>query len=122
MKKLEMLFTGTDHKSYFKKINPVPEIELPLGWYSNKFPTTGMRFRVFESGLEYAWHNAPQPQYIIYLDGEVEVEASGGEIKVFKKGDVLFVNDLTGKGHITRTLTKGNSIVITTEVDNLSIA
>lgn len=72
-------------------------------------------FRDFEKGAIFDWHTAPQPQYIIYLEGEVEVEASDGEKKIFKPGDVLFATDLTGKGHITRTLAKGRSVIVTIE-------
>ena len=74
-----------------------------------------MMFRDFEKGSSFDWHTAPQPQYIIYLEGEVEVEASGGEKRTFSPGDVLFATDLTGKGHITRTLTKGRSAIVITE-------
>ena len=120
MKTLTVLYTKTDNKSYFKDIDTGIELNQPLGTYSQKYPTTGMRFRTFKAGLEYNWHNAPQPQYIIYLDGEVEVKASGGEKRVFQAGDILFATDLFGEGHITRTLTDGNSIIITTQEDKLS--
>ena len=36
------------------------------------------------------------------LDGEIEIEVSGGERKIFRGGDVLLVEDVTGKGHRTR--------------------
>ena len=68
---------------------------------------------MFEPGSEFNWHTAPQPQYIVYLDGEVEVEVSGGEKRVFKAGDVLLANDLHGMGHVTRTITHGRSLIIT---------
>lgn len=109
------LFSGLDNKSYFKEETPVCENEQPLGSYSKKIPTQGMMFRMFKAGLTYDWHNAPQPQYIVYLEGEVEVQASGGETRVFKPGDILFAKDLTGKGHISKTLTDGRSIIITTQ-------
>lgn len=109
------LFSGEDHKSYFKEEVPTFDTEQHLGSYSKKIPTKGMMFRIFKAGLVYDWHNAPQPQYIVYLEGEVEVEASGGEKRVFKPGDVLFATDLTGKGHISKTLTDGRSIIITTQ-------
>ena len=51
-------------------------------------------------------------QYIIYLDGKVEIEASGGETKVFQGGDVLLAADLTGAGHLSRVLQEGRSLVI----------
>ena len=109
------LFTGEDEKSHFKEVDAGFDKKHPLGNYSKKYPVKGMMFRDFEKGFSFDWHTAPQPQYIIYLEGEVEVEASGGEKRTFRSGDVLFATDLTGKGHITRTLTKGRSIIVTTE-------
>lgn len=93
------------------------ETKQPLGKYSNKYPATGMIFRDFEKGETFDWHTAPQPQYIIYLEGVIEVEASGGEKRTFKPGDVLFATDLKGQGHITRTLSKGKSIIIPTQTN-----
>ncbi|MFC3908681.1 hypothetical protein ACFORL_06270 [Legionella dresdenensis] len=115
MKKYITLYSGTDNKSYFKEEEHDVESIQHLGAYSARIPATGFKFRMFKAGLEYNWHNPPQPQYIIYLNGEVEVEASGGEKRVFKSGDVLFANDMVGQGHITRTLTDGNSIIVTTQ-------
>lgn len=113
--KITKLYSGADGKSYFMEMDCGHATEHPLGLYSKKYPASGLMFRDFEAGLGFDWHNAPQPQYIVYLEGEVEVEASGGEKRKFSPGDVLFATDLTGKGHITRTLTKGKSIVVTTE-------
>jgi hypothetical protein len=113
--KFTKLYTSHDNKSYFEEIDAGVATTQPLGRYSKKYSCTGMMFRDFEKGSSFDWHTAPQPQYIIYLEGEVEVETSGGEKRIFKSGDILFATDLTGKGHITRTLTKGRSVVVTTE-------
>jgi len=113
--KIIKLYTGDDNKSHFVEVDTGIESKQPLGNYSKKYPVTGMMFRDFEKGAAFNWHTAPQPQYIIYLEGEVEVEASNGEKRTFKPGDVLFATDLKGQGHITRTLSKGKSIIITTE-------
>ena len=83
-----------------------------LGSYSRIYPVSGILFREFTAGLEFPWYTAPQNQYIIYVEGEVEVEASGGEKRVFGPGDILLASDLTGVGHITRTLSNGKSIVV----------
>jgi hypothetical protein len=112
------LFTGEDKKSHFKEVDAGFEKKHPLGNYSKKYRVKGMMFRDFKKGASFDWHTAPQPQYIIYLEGEVEVEASDGEKRTFRQGDVLFATDLTGKGHITRTLTKGRSVIVTTEDDD----
>ncbi len=50
-------------------------------------------------------HNAPQPYVVIVLSGEAEVVTSDGEARRFRPGDLLFCNDLTGKGHETRAIT-----------------
>ena len=109
------LYTGEDNKSHFMEVDAGVETKQPLGSYSKKYPATGLMFRDFDAGAAFDWHTAPQPQYIIYLEGEVEVEASSGEKRTFKPGDILFATDLNGQGHITRTLSKGKSIIITTE-------
>jgi len=109
------LYTGDDQLSYFCEI----DIELPtileLGQYSMPYPVTSLLFREFEAGRFFDWHNAPRSQYIIYLEGEVEVEASGGEKRTFKSGDILYATDLAGKGHMSKTLTKGRSLVLATD-------
>jgi len=113
--KIIKLVARDDGLSYFEEFDCGHASKHPLGMYSKKFSTKGVQFRDFEAGATFDWHNAPQPQYIIYLEGKVEVKASGGETKVFNPGEVLFATDLTGKGHITTTLTKGRSVVVTTQ-------
>jgi len=109
------LYTGEDGQSHFCDIDAGVATQEPLGNYSKPFSATSVIFRDFEAGAVFDWHNAPQPQYIVYLEGEVELEISSGIRRLFKSGDVLFATDLTGKGHITRTLKKGKSLIITTE-------
>jgi hypothetical protein len=107
------LYTGIDNKSYFTELESTFESIQHLGSYSKKYPVKNMIFRDFEKDAIFDWHTAPQVQYIIYLEGEVEVKASGGEKRVFKAGHVLLAADLTGQGHVTKTLTKGKSIIVT---------
>ena len=49
-------------------------------------------------------HVAPRRQFIVHLTGEAEVEVSDGEVRRFGPGSVLLVEDVTGKGHITRQI------------------
>jgi hypothetical protein len=113
--KFTVLYTGNDNKSHFLEKDTGVETEQPLGNYSKKYPVTGMFFREFAAGAAFDLHNAPQPQYIIYLEGEVSVSTTSGETRTFKPGDILFVTDVTGEGHITKTLTRGKSIIITAD-------
>jgi quercetin dioxygenase-like cupin family protein len=93
-------------------VQDVPERELavgpppnPLGWMSDFGAVTTMCVISFRAGTEAPAHNAPQPYVCIILSGEGEVATSDGEARRFHPGEVLFCNDLTGKGHVTRALT-----------------
>jgi quercetin dioxygenase-like cupin family protein len=52
-------------------------------------------------------HCAPRPQFIVHLSGNVEVETSTGEKRLFAPGSVLLAEDTTGRGHVTRNLGPG---------------
>ncbi len=43
-------------------------------------------------------------QFIVLLDGEIEIENSMGEKKTFKAGDVFLVVDASGNGHRTKNI------------------
>jgi quercetin dioxygenase-like cupin family protein len=51
------------------------------------------------------WHTAPRRQFAINMTGELEVEISNGDRHQIGPGDLIFLEDLTGKGHVTRVLT-----------------
>ncbi|HEX7757843.1 MAG TPA: hypothetical protein VF421_21015 [Niabella sp.] len=86
------------------------ELEIPLnekgdiGLLSDALETRKMIFREVPPGYDYDFHTAPQRQYIILLDGSIEIETSVGEKRVFNGGDILLVEDTEGKGHRTRNL------------------
>lgn len=111
--KIIKLYTGEDQKSHFLEMDSGPSTQQSLGSYSATFPVVGLIFRDFKAGEFFDWHNAPQPQYIVYLEGEIEVEASGGEKRIFRQGDILFATDETGAGHTTRSLSGGRSLILT---------
>ena len=50
------------------------------------------------------WHPAPRRQYYVQTTGELEVQVSDGEIRRFHPGDVVLVEDVTGRGHTTRVI------------------
>lgn len=59
----------------------------------------GIQFRYTPGDYSYSWHTAPQRQFIVNLDADVEIEVSSGEKKVIPKGEVFFVEDTTGYYH-----------------------
>ncbi|MCB0718550.1 MAG: DUF861 domain-containing protein [Bacteroidetes bacterium] len=56
------------------------------------------------AGGEAGWHAAPRQLINIVLSGKVEVEVTSGEKREFGPGDVIQLEDTTGKGHVTRVL------------------
>jgi quercetin dioxygenase-like cupin family protein len=66
---------------------------------------------------DYDFHNAPARQYIALMDGVIEIETSLGDKRIFKQGDVLLAEDITGKGHRSRNIEQAvrSSVFITLE-------
>ena len=49
------------------------------------------------------WHTAPRKQFAINMTGSLEVELSDGTRRKIGS-DLVYLEDLTGKGHVTRAL------------------
>ncbi|HLR32025.1 MAG TPA: hypothetical protein VK074_06010 [Fodinibius sp.] len=98
------LYTGSDNESHFEDI----EIEIDnageIGELSEKMNATGIIFRETGPDYNYDWHNAPQRQYILMLDGAVDVEVGDGTVRRFSTGDILLVEDVTGRGHKSKAV------------------
>ena len=86
------------------------DVEIPLssggtiGWLSERHPASAVIFRETDADYDYDWHCAPRRQYIVLLDGHIEITTGSGETRQFRGGDVLLVEDTTGTGHRTRTV------------------
>lgn len=73
-----------------------------IGHLSEAIPATSVIFRKNDPGYDYDWHVAPRRQFIVLLDGAIEIEVSDGTRRTFRGGEVLLVEDVTGRGHRTR--------------------
>ena len=58
------------------------------------------------------WHVAPAKTFTINVVGDIEAEVSDGTKVRIGKGDLVYLEDRTGKGHITRLLTPVANIFI----------
>ena len=58
------------------------------------------------------WHVAPAKTFTINVVGDIECEVSDGTKVRIGKGDLVFLEDRTGKGHVTRLLTPVANIFI----------
>lgn len=73
-----------------------------IGHLSEAIAAKEVIFRRTDPDYDYDWHVAPARQYVVLLDGLIEIETSDGERRRFGGGDVLLVEDTTGKGHRSR--------------------
>jgi hypothetical protein len=101
---LTRIYADNNGDSHFGFITIPLKEEGPVGNLSDLLPAKGVIFREVESGYDWDFHPAPQKQYIVLLDGEIEMETSLGDKRTFSAGEILLVEDTTGKGHRTRNL------------------
>lgn len=86
------------------------EIEVPLadrgaiGRLSEPWHARAVVFRANDADYDYDWHPAPRRQLVVLLDGEIEIEVGDGEVRRFRGGDVLLLEDTAGRGHRTRSV------------------
>ena len=94
------------------RTNPDPEalVALPLRG------ATGATFLYLKRGAVEDWHRAPRRMYLIAVQGMSEVTAGDGEVRRFGLGSIVLMDDLTGKGHITRAVGDVDHIALTIPV------
>ena len=73
-------------------------------YVSAPIATSRFVFVRLPAGWDGDWHPAPPKQYWLQFTGEIEVDASDGETKRFRPGDVVLLEDVDGKGHATRVV------------------
>lgn len=100
------IYSDNSGDSHFETINLNLTEEGPLGALSEVFKAKAVQFR--ENSADYYWdfHNPPAKQFIILLDGEIEITTSLGEKRQFSGGDILLLEDLEGRGHRTENIKK----------------
>jgi quercetin dioxygenase-like cupin family protein len=77
----------------------------PVGRMTDRIPVSSLVTYSAPAGTGATWHNAPQPYVCIVLSGEGEIVASDGTSLRVGPGALIFFDDVTGKGHITRAIT-----------------
>lgn len=105
--KITRLYTGDDGESHFEEIE-VEEEKLQ--------PGTGIIFRYGPPGQVQEWHPAPRRQYVITLSGEAEIEIGGGTKRRFGPGAIMLADDTTGRGHVTRVVSKEPRLYVSVPV------
>ncbi len=102
--RIHNIYTDDDGETHFRDIDVEWVEESPSGKLSNRLPATGIIFRQVPTTYDLDWHPAPRRQYIINLDAGVQITASDGESRTIGAGEVILVEDTTGKGHLSKAV------------------
>lgn len=97
------LYTGDDGESH------IEDLELPFEQVGHALRTatqgaTGVQFSLLKPTQLVDFHTAPRRQYVITLQGQVEIGLGDGSKRIFNVGDIELCEDLTGRGHTTRSV------------------
>jgi quercetin dioxygenase-like cupin family protein len=103
------MYTGSDQQAHVETIDLGTTAEWTKG-----LPATQITFRTWPVGQFLDWHPAPRRQFVIILEGQLEIGFGDGSRRVFGPGDARLVEDTTGQGHTTRVL--GNQPCVTATV------
>ena len=97
--KIVHFYTGSDKQTHFDEITTNS-----AGDISKLLAVTGAEIHHALPGSVANWHTAPRRQYVITLSGHGEIEGAGGKKISVETGQIELAEDLTGQGHITRTI------------------
>lgn len=104
MIQITRIYSDGNGESQFENLEIPLKNNGDIGFLSNDEPVKSIVFREVKPSYDYDFHNAPDRQYIVLLEGGVEIETSLGEKRIFETGSILLVEDTTGKGHKTKNI------------------
>jgi len=109
------LFTDDQGETHFEDLqSTLARLDFAYGmpplFVSEEIAAQASSFFGAPSGWESDWHPSSGRHLFAVLTGAWEVTASDGETRTFSKGDVLLVEDTTGKGHTSKVISEEESL------------
>ena len=102
------IYAGADGISHVKRVRVLGSPK-PL-------PIDAVTATSIAQGTE-DWHQAPAKTFTINVVGDIEGEVGDGTRVKIGKGDLVFLEDMTGRGHVTRLLTPVANLFIRMKPD-----
>ena len=103
------VFSGDDGESHFEDVSTDEFAEI-----ANNLGEGAIEVNQRPAPSFSDYHNAPRRQYVVILSGVAEFETADGAKRRLHPGDVLVAEDLTGHGHIARSI--GNELRVSLAV------
>ena len=98
------IFAGADGKARMERRAVPMKADASGRQTSADFPALRLFFRDTPPAHVHEKHRAPQRQFIVVVSGSGEIELDDGTRHRFVPGDLIFAEDTTGGGHVTRSL------------------
>jgi quercetin dioxygenase-like cupin family protein len=117
--RITRVFTDDQGESHFED-REIPMEEVAYGRASRQLPAIAVSFRETDPGGTLDFHNPPRRQFIVFLKGAAELEASDGSTRRLGAGDVLLADDTTGRGHRLREV-EARTVVFVPVPDDLDV-
>ena len=115
--KYTRLYADSDGETHFEDV----EVEFGEGTIRSGGPQLGLSAQQQTSICFFAkqgptsfrdYHPTPRKQWAVKLSGIGEFGASDGEVRQFKAGDVVLLDDMDSKGHLARAVEPGNAMFV----------
>jgi hypothetical protein len=102
--RIHNIYVDDNGESHWRDIEVEWVEERNFSKLSKRLPATGIIFRQTSGDYDLDWHPAPRRQYIINLDAGVRITASDGVSREVGPGEVVLVEDVHGKGHLSKSI------------------
>ena len=99
MVQIVRVYAGDDGESHFEDVTAEEFANIV-----NNVGDGAINLNARAAGPDSDYHNAPRLQYVVNMSGIAEFEVADGTKRRLNPGDVLIAEDVTGHGHIARSI------------------
>jgi hypothetical protein len=92
------------HAGVVQGVSEIPALTMGMGAFVERKPDVGM-------------HQAPKRQFLVVLQGELELLTSLDQRELLHPGDVLLADDIGTKGHISRDVGNDRLMLMAIAID-----
>ena len=104
--RIHNIYADENGETHFRDIDIEMSEVGPDGTTSKRLPATGIYFRTTPADWFFNWHPATRRQYVINLDAPNKITASDGETRIIGVGEIILIEDIHGKGHMSQAVGK----------------
>ena len=100
--KMIRMYTGPDNRSHLEELPLALKQETEIVESMLLSPLNGQANLRISTGTMPNLHPAPRKQYLVLLEGNLDVIVGDGQTMAVGAGDIIKVEDTSGEGHLLR--------------------